>query len=573
MQQLTAEDLLAHGISKQIIDLAQRRRAHRAQYENKKVTLEQVLRSRNMVGGALLDEIAHKVLGRTATVKVDIPLSVRKRLGIKVLDGVEDGRLKVLVASSLRDSDKEYLIELVRKLGVTDCFGVTEVPGDRAEIAEEINKESVDATRLGNNISALNEMGQNSGVSTAGVIQEITHEAVELGASDIHLTQSRGDYENEIAYRIGGSLDTKHILTEAAALSIMGALKQMCRLDATNRLSPQDGSMSVAYQERNIDVRCTVSPLGSGNEGEAAVLRILDPRNLKPLFVLFKEHPTVLLRLQKLSYFIARPAAGLVFITGQVNSGKSTTMYSVVGDMNKEHFKIRSIEDPIEQKIPGVLQTQVNLAVGLSFSAMVTANLRADTNVSVVGETRDDATMGAVIRAVQTGQLLLTTLHADSVAGTFNRIGTLLPSEDRMGGMLTVCGNLKLLMNQRLERRLCVCAHRGVAGEHPNKDLADFAREQGFEKIIVGRKAGCSTCNHTGYTNQLVQVPEVLVIPENEDIRSKMFEIWSSGQRTTKIQTLEGVFHYSRKDAVRTLLEACLLDLDRAHELLGDQTA
>lgn len=567
--------LMARGVGKDKIDLAVRLRSHLMQFEGKnRIELEDILRDRRLVDLKLLEKVLQDVKGRSASLHVDIPIGVCKRLCIKVEGGVEAGILVVQAARPLREADRTYLIELVRERGIA-CHAVKEIAGNQAEILSHINSESVDPTRLGNNISALNS--DSLGVSLPSLISEVIHEAVELSASDIHVCQKTGAIENYIAYRVAGTLQTKHILTENAARALMGVLKQLSGMDATNKINPQDGRMSVSYQKRNIDVRSAVAPLFSGNEGETAVLRILDPQNLKPLTELFREHPEVLKRLLKLTAFETKPGAGLVLITGAVASGKSTTLYSEVVSIDRERYRVRSIEDPIEQQIPGVHQVQVNEGAGMSYPAGLKAFLRADPDVIVVGETRDEETLGLIVRAVETGHLVMSTLHTASVSGTFDRIRTLLPSTDRSAGMLTVSTSIKMIMNQRLEKRMCSCAQPIIAGQHPAKHLAEFAVEQGFEKLVIAMKQGCPSCGGTGYTNQRVQVPEVLVVPENEDIRSDIFRLWSGSDSvlpdTRAITRLKGVFYYSRQDAVRTLLEAKLMDLSRAHELLGDQRA
>lgn len=564
------EELVARGVDKDKLDLALRLQSHLAQYEGRQLSLEQILREQRLVDSDLLDEVVQKAFGRSATVRVDIPIAVRKRLRVQVLGGVENGLLKVSSVAQLREADREYLVKLVRERGITECYAVQETIGNAADILESINSESVDATRLSNSLGALNADPINADVSLPDLVQEIVHEAVELGASDIHVNQAQSEFENSVAYRIGGVRNVRHLLTEQAAKSVMGVLKQMSGMDSANRHNPQDGRMSASYQGRNIDVRVAVMPL-YGGEGESATLRILDPYNLKPLSNLFKEHPEVLKRLQALTKLSSKKE-GLVFITGATGSGKSTTLYSVISSMDREHLCIRSVEDPIEQHIPGVHQVQVNEAAGMTFPAALKSFLRQDPDVIVVGETRDEETLQLLVKADETGHLVMSTLHTHSVPGTFDRVRTLLPSFDKEAGMLTVSNTLKLVMNQRLEKRLCACAKPVVAGNHPDPKLAEFARQQGFDQLVVGVKTGCPSCNHTGFTRQRVQVPEALFIPENEELRSEIFRLWRNNH-TTEITKLPGVFYYSRHDAVRTLLETRLMDLSRANELLGNKQA
>ena len=168
--------------------------------------------------------------------------------------------------------------------------------------------------------------------------------------------------------------------------------------------------------------------------------------------------------------------------------------------------------------------------------------------------------------------MVMTTLHTHSVPGTFDRVRTLLEAHDKESGMLTVASTVKLIMNQRLERRMCSCARPVLAGEHPDPALAAFAREQGFDGLLVGMLNGCPNCNDTGYTRQRVQVPEVLFVPENEEVRNAIFRLWLQND-TAGIVKLPGVFYYSRQDAVRQLLEQRLIDLSRARELLGSKSA
>ena len=265
--------------------------------------------------------------------------------------------------------------------------------------------------------------------------------AIKQGASDIHIEPMEGDVT--VRFRIDGVLQVVQKLPKRVQLGLISRFKILSRLDIAEKRLPQDGRISVSMDAKPIDFRVSTVP---GKWGEKVCMRILDRSNttLGPRQA-HQSHAGVL----KLVREMIEQPYGIIYVTGPTGSGKTTTLYSALAEINDPGVNISTAEDPIEYDLPGVTQIQANSAIGLTFASVLRAFLRQDPDVLLVGETRDKETAKTAVEAALTGHLVFTTLHTNSAAVAFTRLHEMdvepfLVSSSTIG-----------VIAQRLARRLC----------------------------------------------------------------------------------------------------------------------
>lgn len=308
-------------------------------------------------------------------------------------------------------------------------------------------------------------------------VDTLIQNAIDFGVSDIHIEP----YEKKvrIRYRLDGKLLEVAEIPIQQKDAIISRVKVMASLDIAEKRRPQDGRIKVLKNGQNdIDLRISILPV---QFGEKIVIRILDRSNLKlDLEALgFEERELELFR-----NAINQPY-GLILVTGPTGSGKSTTLYSALNEINSEDKNIITIEDPIEYNLEGINQSQVHEEIGLTFAGILRSILRQDPNVVMVGEIRDKETAEIAIRASLTGHLVFSTLHTnDSVSAISRLIDMGVPS-------FLIAASLKLIIAQRLVRKLC------------NK--CKIKEDQSVKAV------GCNQCNQTGFKGRtsLFEVLEI----------------------------------------------------------------
>jgi type IV pilus assembly protein PilB len=349
--------------------------------------------------------------------------------------------------------------------------------GDADEI-EVLKEEEVDA--------ATQE--QIDSAPAVRLVDGVLTEAVKRGASDVHFEWFEDDAR--IRFRIDGSLivvagrDDAHRLKNNAA-AIVSRLKIISRLDPTERRLPQDGKTRLRVRGTVIDFRVSTMPTAYG---ENVVLRILDRGSM----ALDMDTLGITGRNRLLIEKAARSPYGMVLVTGPTGSGKSTTLYTVLQDLNRADNKCLTVEDPIEFTMKGVTQVAVDNKTKRTFATALRAFLRQDPDVIMVGEIRDNETAEIALRAALTGHLVLSTLHTNDAAGTVTRLTEM--------GMerYNLASALRVIVAQRLVRRLCTACSARVTYTADHLWHAGLTPEQA-NTMTFHRGAGCTKCNLTGY--------------------------------------------------------------------------
>jgi type II secretory ATPase GspE/PulE/Tfp pilus assembly ATPase PilB-like protein len=297
--------------------------------------------------------------------------------------------------------------------------------------------------------------------SAPRVLETLIRQAEEVGASDIHIHQD-GDVVR-VALRMDGLLTQINELPADLGERVLGRIKFLARLKTYQESMPQDGRINKDAVSAISDLRVSTYPTVTG---EKAVLRLFNRGELRTLNDLGLPDDCRADLEQ-----VLRQTSGLLLLTGPAGSGKTTTIYACLAHLVASSGRhIITIEDPAEQRIPGVMQTEVNEARGLDFARAARHVLRQDPQVLVIGEIRDEATAGIAVRAALTGHLVITTLHAGSCRGVFERLSTLCADTSAVA----TCA--ELVLNQRLLRKLCPQC----------------------------RGSGCEACLHTGYRGRII---------------------------------------------------------------------
>jgi type II secretory ATPase GspE/PulE/Tfp pilus assembly ATPase PilB-like protein/ActR/RegA family two-component response regulator len=330
------------------------------------------------------------------------------------------------------------------------------------------------------------------------LVDRILAEGIASRASDIHLEPEESGVA--VRYRIDGVLRQAMVLPKAAGIPLVSRIKIMAQLDIADRLRPQDGRARVAVSGNRVDLRVSTLP---ASQGEKVVIRVLDQRStilsLDSLGLL----PDELNRIMEL----LQAREGIVLVTGPTGSGKTTTLYSMLRTVQGRGVNIVTVEDPVEYRLQGIVQVQVNEKAGLTFPAALRSILRQDPDVILVGEIRDRETANIAIQASLTGHLVLSTLHTNDAASSVTRLVDI--------GIETykIAAALKGVVAQRLMRRICLHCRELSVGQVPDRLQKYFP-----EQRTLYRAVGCPECSMTGYRGRLA-IEEVLFVTEEVERR------------------------------------------------------
>lgn len=362
-----------------------------------------------------------------------------------------------------------------------------------ASFAQELAEEYDDSQDFELNLGVDGEQE----TAVAKLLQSIFEDAVMAKASDIHIEPE--EKQLRIRQRVDGQLQETIIPERNIAAALVLRLKLMSGLDISEKRLPQDGRAQIKIKGRVIDVRVSTMPVQAG---ESVVMRLLDQSQGILTLAQTGMPPSIVKRYRKL---LQRPH-GMILVTGPTGSGKTTTLYGSLSELNKPQSKIITVEDPVEYRLPRINQVQVNHKINLSFSQVLRTTLRQDPDIIMVGEMRDKETVEIGLRGALTGHLVLSTLHTnDSISSAIRLLDMGAP------GYL-VASSLRAIIAQRLVRRICdnCCIDEEVSSEAYfwlktlNEDISDITFKKG---------KGCQKCNHSGYRGR-VGVFELLEMTE-----------------------------------------------------------
>lgn len=501
---------------------------------------------------------------------IQVPVSVRQKYRIMV-HGISEGVLEVSALSPLSETNKKELIEDVRAAGI-EVQDIRDVPMDTKVIIGSLTEgASIERDRLRKNIEIINRDSSN-GQILQQVLRGLFIEALESRASDIHLNKVSDEKECWVSYRIDGFLDYRYLLNRRAIAALVVRIKTDAGMDISEERLPQDGRISFTHASRTVDLRVATLPeIG----GEKLTIRILDPESLQSLVELLRYYDGIRERFLSIVRF-RQKQGGIVLVTGPTGSGKTTTLYAALKEIDRQNFNVLTVEDPVEFRLACVHQTPVKEDIGLSFGAVLRAHLRHDPDVLVTGEMRDSTTAEHLLRSAESGHLVMSTLHTNDCPETVNRFIGLIPSHYAMNGAYVVASNLKLIVNQRLIQTLCECAVEIDSAEFRQRSQACFTEVfhacgiKDGERIKVANSAGCPKCGGKGYYGRTLAV-EAAFFPNDAHLRKEMERILLDRRDFYDVSamiTLPGVEYYPLREGVARLLRNGVIDPLKAWDTL-----
>jgi MSHA biogenesis protein MshE len=356
-----------------------------------------------------------------------------------------------------------------------------EITGLAKELQRDIGDEYIDFGALGAGVGAEE-------APVVKLLQSLFEDALQVGASDIHIEPQEN--ETQIRFRIDGVLVLQTQADRRIAPALVLRLKLMASLDISEKRLPQDGRFAVAVRDAPIDVRMSTMPT---QYGESVVMRLLNRRAGLTGLDLLGMPADMLVRYREFT----QRESGMVLVTGPTGSGKTTTLYATLAELNSIEKKVITVEDPVEYRLRGINQVQVNEKIELTFARVLRSCLRQDPDIILVGEMRDEETVQIGMRAALTGHLVLSTLH------TRDSISTPIRLLDMGAPYYMVASSVQAVLAQRLVRLNCdSCSEpRTPLGNEIGWLTVDLGEAWRDRKFMRGR--GCPRCNGTGYLGRL----------------------------------------------------------------------
>ncbi len=357
----------------------------------------------------------------------------------------------------------------------------SEISSLAEELEGELSEQDFDLPGLNDNLS-------NEDAPVAKLLQSLFDEAIKMKASDIHIEPDANVLR--VRLRVDGQLQEQVIKETRIVPALVLRLKLMCGLDISEKRKPQDGRFRIRARGHEVDIRLSTMPI---QHGESVVMRLLDQNSGLLSLDQTGMDPDILQAIKKLLAF----PHGLILVTGPTGSGKTTTLYSALSELNSPERKIITIEDPVEYKLSRVNQVQINPKIELTFAKVLRSILRQDPDVILVGEMRDQETAEIALRAAVTGHLVLSTLHTNDT----------LSAAIRMADMGTepylLASGLRGIVAQRLVKRICnFCSEVYTPDENELNWLSKRTQLINSSSQFYQGK-GCAQCNNTGYKGRV----------------------------------------------------------------------
>lgn len=399
------------------------------------------------------------------------------------------------------------------------------------DIEAEVEKSSDVVSEEEVQVASLQDMAGEAPVIR--LVNSIFSQAVREGASDVHISPQQNSVQ--LRFRMDGKLRGVPSPPKSLVLPIIARIKILANMDITVSRIPQDGRFTLRMEKREINVRVSSMPT---IYGENVVMRLLDMSSgvysLDRLGMVKKDR-------EKIDTMV-RKAYGMILSTGPTGSGKSTSLYSILNELNQEDTNIITLEDPVEYRIANIRQVQLNRKAGMTFASGLRAILRQDPDIIMVGEIRDSETAEISIQAAQTGHRLLSTLHTNDSAGAITRF------VDMGVEPFLVASALLVSFAQRLVRTVCPYCKESYM---PNKAALEAWGLDKVENATFQRGKGCYQCMNTGYKGR-TGIFEVLV---NDEMVQELILKRKSAQDITRAAIAEGSLRTLKEDAVSKVLQ------------------
>lgn len=485
-------------------------------------------------------------------------LPVQSWLPLNVhLIGLSEGVLKIAPLNELNERQVDALISTANRTGLM-VERVEMEMWDRAELLQTLRSvHDLSADRCEKTLASWLADTDN-GLLLNQFLRDMMAESLQMRVSDIHILQDNNQTApNWIRYRIDGDMIPVHLLPPDAMARLTTLIKRDAGMNFGDRVTPKDGRFSFTWQGRVIDVRVAAGP--QAQDGEKLTLRLLDRAALKGFDELFKRHEDVGDFLAQMLAPEIKGGGGLIILSGPTGSGKTTTLYACIQQIDRRRKHVLTIEDPIEYELRYATQWQVRPGMrGGEFADLIRAAMRHDPDYIVIGELRDSDTVETALKAAESGHTVISTVHADTALQTFERLKSLMPVERERASTFTLAQQARCIINQRLVKTLCQgCAHQGRAG-----DVLDDQEmgQLGVEPQTMVRRhnaSGCDLCNRTGISGRTLLL-DALMVTLGPAERDKIYKALM--RNVNDILLEEGVIVHTRRDGLVDLVLSGLVD-------------
>lgn len=497
-----------------------------------------------------------------------VPSSLQTAMDICLLE-LRDGVLKIAVGDRLPDADMERILGALR--GANRPVDRVELePYDRSALSRLLRDQTEHASERLTRLFLQLARDPDNAINIEQAVSDIFAEALQTRCSDIHMTMLDDDSRCWIRYRVDGDLIYKHLLPASVMAPIVTRLKSDAKMDSAERQRPQDGRLSYEWQGRMIDVRVACLPVAPS--GEKLTLRLLDRENLRSFDELFTNAPAVATRLRRTLHSSVKDG-GLIVLSGPTGSGKSTTLYGIIQEIDRTSKAVYSVESPVEYDMPLVDQTSVSDTGANSIAGIIRALMRHDPDVIIVGEMRDSETVEAALRATESGHMVITTVHAVDAIHTMDRIDGFLSSAYRTSGLYILGHALIGTLSQRLVKTVCPSCHYektaletyGAAHHCDNVGIGED------EIVASANPAGCDLCNHTGFLGRTLAL-EALFPPDDQPSRRAITEMMVSNI-VSSITDIPNTIYIPRHESIRDLIRRRAIDAHMGAALMVEEIA
>ena len=486
-----------------------------------------------------------------------IDTSICYKFGIKP-SSFEDGILTFKTSKPLSEIQKK----IIQASFASQSNKVMEIrfePSDVRSISEGLQSKDRNRNKLQTTIANLNT-NPHSANAIHEFINIMFHDAINKEASDIHLKRAKSKIHNTISYRIDGEGEQIGLLSEEAMNAVFARIKGLANLDISDSNKAQDGRTEVIHFGTKIDLRVATIPC---IDGERITVRIIDPKQLTTVSDTFQMYPEILKRLNAVTN-VTKGQGGLVLVSGPTGSGKTTTLYSLISNMDRTSLNVMTTEDPVEFIMPLTIQSQINTAIGLDYPTLLRAQLRNDPDVILVGEIRDSETADITVRASDTGHMVLASFHTDDALSTISRFLSMMSPEFLSIGRRATSHTLKGVINQKLARKLCICAQKDT-----QIDVDTLKRFDINDSNKILRRAGCSLCNYSGVKGRTL-IPEALFIDDRIKTKEATRKIIEENKLTREfVKKSDDFFYWDIIDSCKTALLSGKIDLEEALRITG----
>jgi len=535
------------------------------------LTIEEILRRNGFVAeeinrlktrGGAREDLTMQAL------RLYVSVANQTAMGLCLLE-LKDGVLHLAVGDRVDDADLLHITNALQRAN-REVVKIEVEAWDRADLARLMREQSeVAGERLLRVFAAL-ARDPDDATMIEQALNDILAEALQSRTSDIHLSLQEDDARCWIRYRVDGDLVYKHLVPHRVMAPLVTRIKTDSKMDAADRQHPQDGRLGFEWQGRVIDVRVAALPVAPS--GEKLTLRLLDRENLRSFDELFMHAPVVAGKLKKSVHGHTKDG-GLIVVSGPTGSGKSTTLYGIIQEIDRSARAVYSVEAPVEYDMPLVDQTSVTDNSANTIADIIRALMRHDPDVIIVGEMRDGDTVEAALRATESGHLVITTVHAVDALHTLDRMDGFLSSAYRTSGLYILGHALVASLSQRLVKTVCPACHNI---ETAIRVYGDEARcvDIGLrpdENLALASKGGCDLCNHTGFLGRTL-VLEAMFPPDDQASRRAITEMMVSNV-TSSVVDVPGTIYLPRRDSIRDLIRRNAIDANMGASLMVEEAA